>query len=77
MLIIYTKDGCPWCKEALNYLRINHIAFEEREVLSNKIFFDELVAKSGQTKTPTLDLHGDILADTDAAAIALWLREKK
>lgn len=74
-LIIYTKTGCPWCVEALQFLNDNKIPFEEREVLSNAAYFEELTQKSGQTKTPTLDLDGKILADTDAQAIGMFLSE--
>ncbi|KKU68516.1 MAG: Glutaredoxin [Parcubacteria group bacterium GW2011_GWA2_47_16] len=77
MLIIYSKTGCPWCRDALAFLRNKKIAFEEREVLSNPKFFEELQAKSGQSKAPTLDVDGEILADTDAAAIEAFLKEKK
>jgi len=35
-----------------------------------------LRAKSGQEKTPTLDLDSDILADTDAPAIEAFLKSK-
>jgi len=76
MLIIYTKTGCPWCRDALAFLRDNNLEFEEREVLGNSTFFDELKSKSGQTKTPTLDLDGGILADTDSPAIEIWLKGK-
>jgi glutaredoxin len=75
-LIIYTKIGCAWCEEALQFLSANNVAYEEREVRGNEAYLKELEEKSGQTKTPTLDLDGDILSDTDAAAIALWLKEK-
>ena len=74
-LIIYTKTGCGWCAEALQFLRDNNVAYEEREVLSNEEYFKELEEKSGQTKTPTLDLNGKILANTEAAAIEVWLKE--
>lgn len=76
-LIIYTKTGCPWCRDALAFLRDKKVPFEEREVLSNENYFRELVEKSGQTKTPTLDLAGEILADTDAVAIEVFLKERK
>ncbi len=76
MLIIYTKTGCPWCRDALTLLREKKVVFEEREVLGNPEYFDELRAKSGQEKTPTLDLDGTILADTDAPAIEVFLKSK-
>ncbi|MEK7208509.1 MAG: glutaredoxin domain-containing protein [Patescibacteria group bacterium] len=77
MLILYTKLGCPWCREVLAFLREKNIPFEEREVYRNPHYFEELVKKSGQEKTPTLVLDGAILADTDAAAVLKWLKEKK
>jgi len=76
-IIIYTKNGCSWCEGVLNLLNENKIPFEKREVLSNKIFFDELVAKSNQTKTPTLDIDGFIIADSDKDQVAQFLKEKK
>lgn len=75
-IILYTKTGCPWCREVLDLFRNKNISFEEREVLGNKKFFEELVAKSGQSKTPTLDLEGEILPDTDAPAVAVFLKNK-
>ena len=75
-IIIYTKTNCPWCKEALHFLRKHDISFEEREVLGNKVYFDEMVKKSGQMKAPTLDVGGEILADTDAKAIEVFLKER-
>jgi len=76
MIIIYTKTGCPWCRDALAFLRDNKVSFEEREVLANPTFFEELKQKSGQEKTPTLDVDGEILADTDAAAIDVFLKQR-
>lgn len=75
-IIMYTKTGCPWCRDALAFLRDNNIVFEEREVLGNAGFFEELKQKSGQSKTPTLDIDGDILADSDAGQIKEYLVKK-
>ncbi len=75
-LIIYTKTGCPWCIGALTFLNTAGVEYEEREVRSNPDFMKELEEKSGQTKAPTIDLDGEILADTDAQAIELFLKEK-
>lgn len=76
-MIIYTKTGCPWCHDALAFLKSKNITFEEREVLGNPRYFEELVAKSGQSKAPTLDIDGEILPDTDAKAIEIYLRAKE
>ncbi|MSU56417.1 MAG: glutaredoxin family protein [Candidatus Taylorbacteria bacterium] len=75
-LIIYTKSGCPWCRDVLDFLNEKKVAFEEREVRGNKEWFDEMITKSGQTKAPTLDFMGEILADTDRDAVEVWLKVK-
>ena len=75
-LIVYTKSGCPWCRDVLDFLREKKVPFEEREVRGSTVFMDEMVKKSGQTKAPTLDLDGAILADTDREAVEKWLKEK-
>lgn len=75
-IILYTKTGCPWCQGVLDLFAEKQVKFEEREVTGNKAYFDELVAKSGQTKTPTMDLDGEITADSDKDAIAAVLKAK-
>ena len=75
-IILYTKTGCPWCEDVLELFKEKNIAFEEREVLRNRIYYDELVKKSGQTKTPTLDIDGSILADSDREQVEEYLKNK-
>ncbi len=60
----------------MKLLRDKQIPFEEREVLGNPTFFEELKTKSGHSKTPTLDIDGEILADTDKEAIEVFLKGK-
>ncbi len=75
-LIIYTKQNCPWCVDAIDFLNTTGLEYEEREVRNNPQFMQEMIDKSGQTKAPTINLNGEILADTDATAIEIFLKEK-
>ncbi|MBI2483996.1 glutaredoxin family protein [Candidatus Uhrbacteria bacterium] len=75
-IIMYTKSGCPWCNEVRDLLRERNVDFVERECRGNKTYFEELVQKSGQTLTPTLDIDGEIVADTDAASVERLFKEK-
>jgi len=75
-IILYTKRGCPWCKGVLDLFKEKNVVFEEREVLGNPIYFEEMKTKSGQTKAPTLDIDGEILADTDKEAVTVFLKGK-
>ena len=73
-LLVYTKRGCSWCEELLDFLREKNVEFEEREVLSNEAFFKEMIDLSGQTKAPTVVLGGEVYADTDKDAIEKVLK---
>lgn len=75
-IILYTKTGCPWCEEVLRYFNENSISYEEREVTANEEYFDEMRQKSGQDKTPTLDIDGEILADSDKDEVEAYLKEQ-
>ncbi|MFI0348644.1 MAG: glutaredoxin family protein [Chthoniobacterales bacterium] len=61
---LYIKEGCPWCHAATEWLDAKKFSYELIEVRNNKKAFDTMVALSGQTKTPTLQLpDGRVLAD--------------
>ena len=63
--ILYVKSGCTWCIDALAYFESKDLDLEIVDVRLEPARMDELVAASGQTKTPTLK-HGDfVVADFD------------
>lgn len=62
-IIVYTKTGCPWAIEVTDYLKENNIPFEERDIIKNPEYKREVEEKSGQSKSPTLDIDGVIVPD--------------
>ncbi len=75
-IIAYMKTGCPWCIDVAKFFHEKKITYEERNVTENKAYFDEMVKKSGQTKAPTLDIDGVILADSDKEQVANYLTSR-
>lgn len=75
-LIVYTKTGCPWCSDVLDFLDEHSIQFDERDVSDRQEYMQELVDKSGQDKAPTLDLDGEILADAGREEVEQFLKSK-
>jgi glutaredoxin 3 len=61
--LLYVKSGCPWCSEVSGFLREHGIGYREKNVSDDPVARQEMERKSGQTKAPTLDWHGKILAD--------------
>jgi glutaredoxin 3 len=72
-IILYTKTGCPWGTQAIDFLDGKYIPFEERNMTENDAYRLEAIDKSGQWKCPTLDIEGHILADSDAKQIETYL----
>lgn len=61
--ILYIKPGCPWCDEAVHDLARKNVAVKTVIVSGNHVAMEEMIALSGQTKVPTMNWHGDVLAD--------------
>lgn len=74
MIIVYTKTGCPWGIEVIDFLTKNGVAFEERNMTVSEAYKQEAILKSGQYKCPTLDIDGHILADSDAKQVGEYLK---
>ncbi|HEY0943715.1 MAG TPA: glutaredoxin family protein [Opitutaceae bacterium] len=75
--ILYTKTGCPWCAEATAFLDEHGISYREKNVTEDSAAFAELRRKSGQSLTPTLDWHGQILADFGVAELVAFLHKQE
>lgn len=74
--ILYVKNGCPWCTEVIEFLDGHGVGYRLQEVTSDAAIFAEMKKKSGQTKAPTLDWHGKILADFGVDELVPFLRDR-
>lgn len=74
--VLYIKPGCPWCEEAIDYLDEHGVGYREVSVLNNPDALAEMRGKSGQTRVPTLDWNGDILADFGVEELVPFLRKQ-
>jgi len=69
MVIIYTTPTCVYCQMAKEFFKERSIAYEEKNVSSDKEALDEMIQKSGQMGTPVIDIDGKIIIGFDEAAI--------
>jgi glutaredoxin 3 len=74
--LLYIKPGCPWCHEVTEYLAEQGIAYRELDVMESPDAFVDMKRKSGQSRVPTLDWHGKILADFGVAELVPFLRKQ-
>ncbi|HLP25093.1 MAG TPA: glutaredoxin family protein [Acidobacteriota bacterium] len=74
--ILYVKPGCPWCHEAIAFLDDHGVSYQQKDVTSDSTARAEMQQKSGQTKAPTLDWRGKILADFGVDELVPFLRQQ-
>ena len=74
--ILYIKPGCPWCDDVIEYLDRKRIEVAIVVVSGNPEAMREMVALSGQTKAPTMDWHGEVLADFGVQELVPFLHRQ-
>ena len=74
--ILYIKPGCPWCIDVVEYLDGKGIEVETVVVSGDPDAMREMVELSGQSRAPTMDWHGEVLADFGVEELVPFLRER-
>ena len=74
--ILYVKSGCPWCEEVLEFLDARGIDYEKVVVSGNPEAMQTIIDLSGQSKAPTMDWDGEVLADFGVDELVPFLKER-
>jgi glutaredoxin 3 len=74
---LFIKPFCGWCDEAMEWLDARGLAYETLDVIEDGAARKEMLALSGQTKAPVIEVGGEILADFGADELAAWWKQKK
>lgn len=69
---LFIKPGCPWCDEAMDWLNARGIAYQKLDVIRDAAARAEMHELTGQTKAPSIDVDGEILADFGADELEAW-----
>jgi glutaredoxin-like YruB-family protein len=62
---VYSSPTCPWCKRVKEFLKMQGVAFEDIDVVSDKDARQEMVAKTGQMGVPVIEVDGDYVIGYD------------
>lgn len=74
--LLYVKTGCSWCVDVIQYLDSKRIPYQKIVVSGNRAAMQEMIDLSGQSKAPTLDWHGEVLADFGVDELVPFLRKR-
>lgn len=74
--VLYIKPGCPWCDDVVAYLSRKKIEVETVIVSGNREAMQEMIDLSGQSKAPTMNWHGEVLADLGVDELIPFLEKQ-
>lgn len=74
--VLFLKPTCPWCVEVSDFLDEHGIPYRRVDVSHDVESRARMERLSGQSKVPTLDWHGDILADFGVEELVVFLRAR-
>jgi glutaredoxin 3 len=72
---LFLKPRCPWCVEAREWLDARSYAYEPFDVTNDEAARREMVALTGQSKAPSAEIDGHVLADFGADELEAFLRK--
>ncbi len=73
---VYSTPTCPWCAKVKEFLKENHVKFEDIDVSKNTKAADEMVKKSGQMGVPVIDADGEIIIGFDEKKLKRIVKSK-
>lgn len=72
---VYIKPGCPWCVDAVAWLKREGYDFEIIDVIADRAAFEEMRQISGQTKAPTMTVGDLMLPDFGVDELEAFLEK--
>ena len=72
---LFVKPFCGWCEEAKDWLDERGIAYEELDVIADRVARKEMFQLSGQTLAPVIEVDGEVLADFDTGQLERFWKE--
>ncbi|MFP5520439.1 MAG: glutaredoxin [Bdellovibrionia bacterium] len=60
-VVIYTKDPCPFCVRAIQFMKNRHIEFEEIDLTGNQAEIDRIKHETGWMTVPIILIDGQLI----------------
>lgn len=69
-VVIYTKDPCPFCVRAINFLNARDIPFQEIDLTGNQSEMDRMKQETGWATMPIILINNELIGGyTDLVAL--------
>jgi glutaredoxin len=75
-IVAYLKPVCGWSNGVRAVFAKYGLEYEDKDIISNRANYSEMVRKSGQPLSPCVEIDGVMLADTSGPEVEQYLLEK-
>lgn len=72
-IVAYLKPTCGWSQGVRAVLRKYDLPYEDRDIINNPDYRQEMLDRSGQSLSPCVDVNGNLLADVSGAEVEAYL----
>lgn len=73
VIVAWMKPSCGWSMGVRAVFQKYGLPYEDRDIINNPHFYQEMVEKTGQMKQPSMEINGHILADVSGEEVEAWL----
>lgn len=73
---LFIKPGCPWCDEAEEWLETQQLTYQKLDVLRDSEARSEMQRLTGQSKAPSIEVNGRMLADFSVDELVAWWQQQ-
>ena len=75
-ITIYTTPTCAYCKMTKAFFKEHNVTYEEKDVSTDAVARDEMIAKSNQMGVPVIDIEGQLTVGFDKERLSRLLNIK-
>ena len=72
-IVAWLKPSCGWSMGVRAVFKKYGLSYEDRDVINNPHFYEEMINRTGQMRQPSLEINGHILADVSGEEVEAWL----
>lgn len=75
-IVAWLKPWCGWSAGVRAVFKKYDLPFQERDIINNPDFYQEMVEKTGQTRQPCVEINGQVLADVSGEEVEAWMLQR-
>ena len=72
----YLKPYCGWSQGVRAVFKKYSLSYQERDIITNPEYYDEMIRKTGQRLSPCVEINGEMLTDVSGDEVEVYLVKK-